>query len=1228
LTPLPQAARTFEFWLGRAGSGKTYACLDSIAGHLIERPRGEPLILLVPEQASASTEHALALHMEARRAGGDPDAPRGFTRARVLSFRLLQEEVFARTGGRPDRIVDEHARILLLRRAIRRRRDELKIFGTSAELPGLAASMSRAIAEFQRFGWRADDVRERLAALAAGDAGHEVLRRKLSDLAVIWESYRDLLEELDYADLPARGEAAARRIADWDALRGARIWIDGFASFNEEELRLIDALLNQAAWGCLALCLDPYDPAFVRLADPAAAIAVPGRRVGPQRAFETLEQTYLQVRARLREAGWHTRDQELPRTDIPTRLASTPALEALEADVLTSLRGPAGKNAGWPAARHGETWPSGPIELLEAPDRRAEVEAVARRLAALCSDRAGQGKGRAAFDPSETIVLVRELEPYAPLIREIFPRYGIPFFLDATRLLHRHPLSRLLLTALRHARFGGWTTELALDYLKTGLVPDVDPDFVAALERLAARRRLQHRDWKHDDHWAGASEKHDPAEQRRIRTLFDRWRRAAEPVERLHEALKQPEADVAAALSRFLVGMDAGGRIDAWIEACRRDGDEEMASIHERAIASVEALLERLHEIGARGAATDDASAAERIDELEEILEAALQTVRGRLIPPSQEQVIVGQIDRSRTPPRVRAAFVMGLVDGEFPRAYDEDPILGDRERRTLAEGAHPVGPDSADRFSMERFFAYIALTRPSELLVATRPLQDDQGRSLQPSAPFLAVAHAFPAAGPLSTEADASEGAGDLPERPEIWTSRLTRDFHRAALGDAPALARLTAAKHPLDVLPPGESVARARVAQTLAALNWPGDAGLSAELSRAFWSTRPQLSATGLEDYGACPFKFFASRMLRLERPLDLTPGPLELGELRHKLLEELFRSLGRGAPLDWGRVDVPAATRLVDEIAPQIARDTLEDRFGRDALTEVLLADAVEDIKAFVLVLKRMGERYGFVQVDAEYDFGPHRHEPLTLPVAEGLAFTLRGSVDRVDADADGLRHGRPRLVLYDFKSGANAAQHGAPRYYHGLSLQLAVYGLALRRHFEWKSESGESRTQAARVSGFFYWPLSLGVARESAADPADAASDAWFKTHSAKGLFDAAIAHDLDTEVEPGSKALAFGFSLKKDGTLARTGFGPLENGGFDRYLDHVHAVIAARAQRLAEGSIPVAPIAAPFRACDLCDHAAVCRIATCGPAAFRFLPAVTSRDFRERFEAAELPEVMR
>ena len=49
-----------EFIIGRAGTGKTHACLTAMAKELAHAPLGKQRILLVPEHMTYASERALA----------------------------------------------------------------------------------------------------------------------------------------------------------------------------------------------------------------------------------------------------------------------------------------------------------------------------------------------------------------------------------------------------------------------------------------------------------------------------------------------------------------------------------------------------------------------------------------------------------------------------------------------------------------------------------------------------------------------------------------------------------------------------------------------------------------------------------------------------------------------------------------------------------------------------------------------------------------------------------------------------------------------------------------------------------------------------------------------------------------------------------------------------------------------------------------------------------------
>ena len=83
---------SIRFVLGRAGSGKTFRCLEQIRQRLRQSAAaGDKLLFLVPEQASFQIERALI---------ETPDIP-AYSRCEVVSFQRLAFRIFAEAGAGP-----------------------------------------------------------------------------------------------------------------------------------------------------------------------------------------------------------------------------------------------------------------------------------------------------------------------------------------------------------------------------------------------------------------------------------------------------------------------------------------------------------------------------------------------------------------------------------------------------------------------------------------------------------------------------------------------------------------------------------------------------------------------------------------------------------------------------------------------------------------------------------------------------------------------------------------------------------------------------------------------------------------------------------------------------------------------------------------------------------------------------------------------------------------------
>ncbi len=806
-------------------------------------------------------------------------------------------------------------------------------------------------------------------------------------------------------------------------------------------------------------------------------------------------------------------------------------------------------------------WPA--LEFIEAADRRSEIEAVARRLASLCRNRPGEPAPAATW--RDTAVLARDLEPYEELVREVFARWRIPFFIDRPRRIFGHPLARLILTTIELVR-SGWRGAAFLQYVKCGLNPVADLDALARLENIVLATDTEGRAWR------------QRLEQDAEAAL---WQRVVAPAIGFERRIGgEPPAR---ALWARLESAGAAEAVEGWIAAARAAGGEDEAMLHEQAWEQTVAWLETLDALDAEPRAffkppQSREELRELLDDLGVLAETALATTQARLIPPTLNQVTVGSVDRSRTP-EVKALFVLGLNEREFRRLWPPDPILGDEERTRLTL-ARRLGPDSRHKTLHEQFLVYVALTRSSGRLTLSRPLRDAEGKPADPSACFRRVRRAF-AQAPLLAVGRAGEGDDPaLPVRPEEWALRLTAAADALGTpGPAARLAGLMLAGDPLEA-PEADAAERAALAGARRLLAETPSAALRPEAAKTFWAARGSIPVTGLEAFSACPFQFFATRMLGVAEREQWRLGAADLGTMRHEVLEAIYNDCkDAGGRLDWGRIDAARAGRAIDRRLAELADDPRRrDLFGASALARMQLDRLGRDIRLFVEALRAAGAAGRFVQVDAEKRLD--RPDPWTLQ-ADGIELRLGGTIDRIDA-ADGAPR-RP-CVLFDYKSSARQIDLG--RLIEGYDLQLPAYGIAWRR-----MHAGDW------VAGLFYWPL-YAPTRQAARGDADAPLiDAeWFGKCGPAGLFDERIAPLLDGAVQPGGKALAFGFGLTKTGQLNKSFRPHWPAGALDRLLDRTEKVIGRLARRIVAGEIAVAPCrSGADEACARCPCRPVCRV---------------------------------
>jgi len=945
-------------------------------------------LVVVPKQLTLQTERTLLEALSLK----------GSFRLQVLSPERLCGRIFE-AAGQPDGVrVDERGRVMLVRAAVHRVDERLKLYRGAARRRGFADRCARQLELIRQAGLSP----ERLLACAEQTGG--MLGMKLEDLAVIQEAYEELLEGR-FQDGESEFAEAVVRAGDAAFLRDASVYFYGFDLTPPTLHRLI------AAVG--AACPDTH--VFLPLANDEQA-----------RDFDT----FLPLRGCLdrmvlaaRQAGvWPERvlvEEEGPASENRLVLrgpGQTEALAALARELFA-----------YPARPFGGDRPPARVQAVILRDPLEEC----RFAAALCRRLAMKNGWRW----NEMLILCRDIDAYRQPLKEAFRAYDVPLFLSSSRAASRHPLAECLADALRLAEDAPHIED-ALALLRTGYMP-VTPDEADRLANHAEKYGLKP--------WAllRPLRRGTEAEREALEPVRERF---AAPVNALKRRLKRSQTlrDQLAALFEFMTRIDAANRLqehlNALIEAGLREQAGEEGQVWNRIIGALDQMAGLMGE------------APLPVAELRQTLAESLDAAIIKPLPQSGDAVYAQTTDRI-TAQRTKALLILGETDR--PGA-DTDGLLNAAQLQTFSRVARAyLGSDGAELSRMRRFYLKSALELTGEYLCVSCPLSGVDGAAQRPGALLALLREALPG---LSVRGGVTEDEGVqwmLRSAPRAAASHAARALSGLSGGepahrwDTAALVGLGRIAGSTDGAPPAQEPSaapevREALRQIGAALDRDGSAdALDPGTARALYGSLRRQSISRLELYAQCPFAYFTRYGLRPERLEPYQLNPRDEGQFFHDAVHEFLLA----SMEDLNTLDADEAGRRMDAIADRLLDALAQDGpLGESAvsLAERRRLKATARTCAAVLAAHMAGSRFSPAALETDFgtEDGPAR---LTVSAAGGDC-TLEGRIDRIDEWAEG---GFLRVI--DYKRGGKSL--ALDEVYHGLSLQLPVYlAAALRRRRE--------------------------------------------------------------------------------------------------------------------------------------------------------------------------------
>ena len=1124
-----------QFILGRSGTGKTRYCINAIVDALLEP--GEParggLILLVPEQATYQAERAILADKRIA----------GYSRLNVLSFDRLQFLLLGKNTARP--ALTRIGQQMIIHRLLRDNSSKLEVFNSSATSVGMGRQMAETISELHQYAKTPDDIENLLGELRK-DEHNNLAVLKFADIGLIFKEYLKTIEG-KFTDPDIQLTQACKAAAKAGFVKGAKLWVDGFAGFTGSELALLAELLKAVSDTHIALCLDPSS---LNLANPNAG------KLDPVGLFSPTERTYVELLEIVRKCRLELAEPIVLST--PIRFSRCRQLAHIERNIF-ELEAPKIQAAD-------------NVRIISAPNTRAEVQFVARQILQLVKEKNYRYRDIAVITP--------DIGRYEHYIRACFDDYSIPFFIDKRKPLNQHPVVQLICSALQVVT-GGFSGSDIFPYLKTDLVP-VERCDIDLLENYCLAFGVRGTDWQDDKDWQFANGKDPDFGERRINEIRQKVSR---PLFKLRDGLYGNggatgtigPGELTQTIFDFLDSLQIREKLGHWIEQAAEAGDYASIDEHRQFYDKFLNLFDELVEVFAGQKMTPE-------DYLS-ILNSAFSQLALAFIPPTLDQVLVGSIERSRHPD-LKAVFLIGAAQRQFPTPMSLAGIMTDDDRRAADSADFSLAATAEQRLAERQYLAYIAFTRPSQFLCVTYPLVDDKGSPECRSQFIVNLESLFENLNEesLGDEQVSIERIHSEAELADFLCSRLGRDIFR----DSPLVARDSledSRDRPgelLDEICSDEQLAEVG-SRVVSAINYDNRAELDKKIVDELFSQPMRCSATKLSTFAACPYQYFARYILELKERREFKLEPLDLGTFYHRVLDGLLKEI-RAEKKDFATIQDEQLLKLLrEQIAAFVQADSFISSFVRHSRHNAFIINSAgEVLEDCALAIAQMVRAGSFRPSISEVSFGEVKNALESLGeykigLSGGRVLYLDGKIDRLDI---ANVNSRKIAILFDYKRREKS--FGWSQFYYGLDMQLLIYMLAVRNISDAQQD----------VTGAFYMPVEAGLRKSAFDEPSTKMENLNYK---AKGIFNGKFAQQLDGKALKDSSF--YNFYVTKDGQPYGS-YGnrdALKPADFEKVLQFTEKKMVELAEEILSGKIDVNPYRLGTKsACHNCKYKSVCQ----------------------------------
>lgn len=1100
-----------QFIFGGSGSGKSHYLYKKMIDEAGQNPALNYMVL-VPEQFTMQTQRDLVFMHDRK----------GIMNIDVLSFGRLAYRIFEETGKSNAQVLDDEGKNLILRRLAGSVEPRLKVLKGNMKRFGYISEIKSVLSEFDQY----DIGPEELERVMERAGENSYLCYKLSDMKVIYEEFREYLKDR-YITKEEILDVLCRIAPESALLKRSVVVLDGFTGFTPVQNRLLAQLMK--------LCMDVVVTVTIDEKEDPYSYG------GPCEMFGMSKHTVSSLTRLARE--YRVEQKE------PIDLRKRPYYRFQKCEALGFLEENLFRYSGR-QYRKAQT----AAEIFEAANPREEALAAAARVRRLVRTE--------GFRYREIGVIVTDLNGYGDYLEQAFGRFEIPVFMDYKRSILLNSFVEYVRSILAMAE-ENFSYDSVFRFLRAGYGP-FSEDAVSEAENYCLALGIRgYKRWQ--ERWIRRPEdmtEEQLEEVNHLRVAF------IELVDGLMFVLKQRKKtvrDITEALYRFLEREKLQQVLKRQEEEFAAMGELALAREYAQVYGAVIGLFDKFVEL------LGDEPVG--LKEYCELLDAGLNEVKIGVIPPGLDQVIAGDVERTRLKD-IKALFVLGLNDTLLPGALLRSGILSERDREKFEAEKLALTPGGREQAYIQKFYLYLNLTKPEEKLYLYYSKSGADGSALRPAYLIGEMKKLFPG---ITVTDETKKRTADKELTPGMGVKELIQGIRMQddRVGSAWMELYSWYKKNP-------------EWAEKMEGLL---DAGfysyqpkrISEMAASLVYGEHFQNSVSRMERFSACAFAHFLSYGLRLKERKEYEFQALDLGNVFHAAIERYSKK----AEQEGGWL------KLQEERRKELVRESVEEAVSGYG-NSVLYSSARNE---YMLVrLTRLLERTVWALTDqlSKGDFVPKAYE---------MNFGS-GKIDRIDVCEDG---DEVYVKVMDYKTGQMGFDISA--LCHGLQLQLMVYMNAAM-------ETVRKEYPGRRIipSGVFYYRMKDPLVEKAGEKERNLKILKELRPDGIVNLEENSLRH-LDKGLTGESTAVPV--KLNRDGSIAKASKAA-DCEDFHRMLSFAESKSQSVRESILQGETGAEPYRQGFRSgCDFCVYRNICGFDIRLPGyRYRNIPKLSSEEAME------------